>query len=101
MNRTDLEIKFHEEPDHETCDVCGKLMLERQSIDPDALDGMAAYKKLNSIFACPSMDAEWHQQLIALIKKARSTPSARLAQIYSEEAELIRQNKMVTKESWE
>lgn len=85
----------------EKCDVCGKLMVERQAIDPDLLDGLTAYKTMNGVLACQNFDAEWHQQLTALIKKARSTPSARIAQIYSEEAELIRQSKMVTKENWE
>ena len=52
------------------------------------------------IFSCPHAGEKWHDQVIALQKLKRDTPSAKISDIASEEITEIIKTKKPTKETW-
>lgn len=50
---------------------------------------MAGSKSLHDVFCCPLRDELWHKQATKLREAARSSFSAKLAAIYTEEAEQV------------
>lgn len=93
-----------EVPDGEIvlCGVCGDPMSEKRNVTAARgfVQGITGTKTLHDIFVCGKIEEDWHRQVLALIKKSKKTPSAKMAKIYFEEANEILKNRVATKDSW-
>lgn len=93
-----------EVPDGEIvlCGVCGDPMNEKRNVTAARgfFQGVTGTKTLHDVFVCGNIEKDWHCQVLALMKKSKDTPSAKLAQIYFEEANEILKNRTSTKDNW-
>lgn len=71
-------------------DYCGRWPLSRDDANARKIDK----------FTCANSSQDWHDQVIALRKFQRDTPSKTLEKLVEEEITLIIESKIPTKNNW-
>ena len=81
------------------CGVCGEEMDVKRNVNGPrgSVQAMSGGKSPHDVFTCPHREEQWHEQVVALRKEAKKTPSAKLEKLLLEEAEEILQSKECTK----
>lgn len=81
------------------CGVCNdKMKVKRNCYGPRGFaSAMAGSKHHYDSFTCPNYKEKWHEQVVKLRREARSTSSAKLAQMFLEEVDDILKNRKPTK----
>ena len=81
------------------CGVCGDVMNEEKDIvgARSFYGAMAGIKEHYDLFECPNHKENWHRQVVALRRRAAETCSARLEQVFREEANEILETRKATK----
>ena len=82
------------------CDICSaEMSTTRNCVGARSFaESMAKIKSAYDRFECLCREEEWHKQAAALFEKAKDTPSKRLADLLTEEANEILKNKIATKQ---
>ena len=93
---------FHYDPgvaDKVNCPTCGEEMLvQRNANGPTSyVAAISKSKRLHDFFYCSHAKEDWHLQARQLNELAKTTPSAKLAKMYRDEAAEIIETKECTK----
>ena len=82
------------------CVACGAVMdVERDKAIPLSRWSKNP-KRVVDVFTCPSSGKKWHDQVIALRRFQRDTPSGVLTDLVEKEIEQIISSKQPSKENW-
>lgn len=80
------------------CPVCGiEMVVKRNANGPTSLMGaMAGIKRKHDVFTCDYAFKGWHSQIVNIMEKIKSHPSAKIRAIMQSEIDEILQTKMAT-----
>ncbi len=89
------------------CGVCGKNMTARRNVlgptgfaEAMLVQSGQSQGHLHDEFLCEDREEPWHQQAKAIRDQARESPSQRLADLLTEEADEIVRTRKSTRQSW-
>jgi hypothetical protein len=82
------------------CGACGDLMNVRFGVNGPTgwVEATAGRKHLHDVYECPNREEDWHRQIIALRKEKKTTASTLVEALLDEEAQIVLDKRVATKQ---